>query len=263
LGKIGYSKKIYLSSPKLTNQKSMKRLLLLLLMFPLLGYSQEKNVLSIERITPKADKIMEFEKAMSAHALKFHTGDMKWRVSESMTGPETGSFIITEGPASWADGDTQAERTAEHMTDWNRIFGTLTTGRIEASSLVFRAELSSGNLTDYAEKSSITHLFPRMGFGGKVEANLKKAKKVWEAAGQTVLVYQAISSGEPQYIIVARHKTGWKEKDPKFFGGKTFPERYNDVNGADSFDEYVESIQRFTSKSWGEMLRFRADLSSK
>jgi hypothetical protein len=239
----------------------MKRLLLLMLFLPLIGYSQEKNVMSIQRVTPKADKIMEFEKAMTAHSQKYHTGDWKWRVSECLTGPDAGAYSIVEGPSSWADQDSRGDLGAEHMTDWNKIFGTLTTGQAQSSALVYLPDLSSGKVTDYAEKSSVTHVFPRIGYGGKIEANLKKAKKVWEAAGQTVIVYQAVSSGEPQYVIVTRHKTGWKEKDPKFI--KPFPDRYNEINGADSFDEYLETIQRFTSKSWGEMIHYRADLSSK
>ncbi len=239
----------------------MKRLLLLMLLIPLMGYGQEKNVMNAERVTPKADKIMEFEKALATHAQKYHTGEWKWRVSQVLTGPDAGAYSITEGPSSWADADTRGDLGAEHTADWNKIFGTLTNGQVQASTIVYLPELSSGKVTDYAEKSSITHAYPRIGYGGKIEANLKKAKKVWEAAGQTVIVYQAVSSGEPQYIIVTRHKTGWKEKDPKFL--KPFPDRYNEINGADSFDEYLESIQRFTSKSWSEMTIYRADLSSK
>lgn len=239
----------------------MKRLSLLLLLIPMVGSSQEKNVVRIERITPKADKIMEFEKALAAHAQKYHTGDWKWRVSQTDTGPDAGSYIIAEGPASWTDGDNRGDLGAEHMADWNKLFGTLTTGQLQSIALVYRPDLSSGKLTDYADKSSVNHVFPRPGYGGKLEANYKKAKQVWEAAGQTILVYQANSSGEPQFVVVTRHKTGWKEKEASFL--KAFPDRYNEIHGADSFDEYLETIQRFTSNSWGEMVHFRADLSSK
>ena len=240
----------------------MKRIAIALFMLiPLIGFSQPKNLLTVQRVTPKGDKIVEFEKALGAHAQKYHTGDWKWRVSEVQTGPDVGAYSIVEGPASWTDADNRGDLGAEHMSDWNKLFGTLTTGQMQSMVLSYKPEMSSGALTDYAEKSSVTHVFPRLGFGGKLEANFKKAKKVWEASGQTILVYQAISSGEPQYVIVARYKTGWKEREDAFL--KPFPERYNAAHGADTYDEYLETIQRFTSKSWGEMVRFRADLSSK
>jgi hypothetical protein len=237
----------------------MKKLLLLLLL-PFLGFSQEKNVIVAERVTPKADKVMEFEKALAAHALKYHAGTNKWRISSLLTGPDAGAYSIVEPPSSWTDWDNSPQLGAEHDADWNKIFA-MTTGQRQATALVYRPDLSSGKLTDYADKSSINHVYPRIGFGGKIEANLKKAKKVWEAAGQNVLVYQANSSGEPQYVIVTRHKTGWKEKESTFL--KPFPDRYNEVNGAETFDEYLDAIQRYTSKSWGEMQEFRADLSPK
>jgi hypothetical protein len=239
----------------------MKRLVLLFLVIPMVAYSQEKNVLNVERVTPKADKIMEFEKALAVHAQKYHTGDYKWRVSQVQTGPDAGAYNIVEGPASWTDADTRGDLGAEHMADWNKLFGTFTTGQVQNMALVYRADLSSGKLTDFAEKNSVTHVYPRLGFGGKIEANLKKAKKVWEAAGQNVAVLQTNSSGEAQFVIVYRHKTGWKEKEPSFV--KPFADRYNEMYGAEMYDEYLEAIQRFTSKSYGEMLQYRADLSSK
>ena len=240
----------------------MKRLVsVLLLLIPVLGFSQPKNVISVQRVTPKSDKVVEFEKALTAHAQKYHTGDWKWRVSEVQTGPDFGSYIISEGPNSWTDQDSRGDLGAEHTADANKLFGTLTTGAGQSMALVYREDLSSGKLTDYAEKSSITHVYPRLGFGAKIEANLKRAKKVWEASGQTVVVYQASSSGEPQFVIVTRYKTGWKEREDAFM--KPFPERYNAAHGPDAFDDYLETIQRFTSKIWGEMIRFRAELSSK
>ncbi|MDL5047085.1 hypothetical protein QQ054_13750 [Oscillatoria amoena NRMC-F 0135] len=239
----------------------MRKFLFLLCLLPSIGISQTKNVMYVERITPKADKIAEFEKAIAAHAQKYHTGDWKWRVSQVQTGPDAGSYVIVEGPSSWTDQDTRGDLGAEHTADWNKLFGTTTTGKIEAMAMVYRADLSSGQLTDFAEKNAITHVYPRIGFGGKVEANLRKAKKVWDASGQTVIVYESSSSGEPQFIVVYRYKTGWKERETSF--RKPFTERYNETYGPNSYDEYLETIQRFTSRVWSEMILYRADLSSK
>lgn len=39
---------------------------------------------------------MEFEKAIAAHAQKFHTGDRKWRVIEIQSAPEARLFFVKD-----------------------------------------------------------------------------------------------------------------------------------------------------------------------
>lgn len=239
----------------------MKKCLLLLVLIPMVGFSQTKNVLSVERIFAKADKAAELEKALAAHSQKYHTGNWKWRVSQIDSGPEAGGYAIAEGPNSWTDLDSRGNLGAEHMTDWTKNVMPLTTGTAANAYMVLREDLSSVQLTDYADKISVTHVYPKVGWTNKIEARLKKAKKVWETSGESVAVYQAHFSGEPQFMIVYRHKQGLKEKEANF--RKPFMERYTEIHGEGSFDEYLESVQKYVDKTWGEMLSFRADLSSK
>ena len=70
----------------------MRKIFLLCMLVPLLGISQNKTVISTFRVTPKPDKVVEFEKALAAHAQKYHTGDLKWRVFEIQSGPEAGAL---------------------------------------------------------------------------------------------------------------------------------------------------------------------------
>ena len=79
----------------------MRKIFLLCLLVPILGISQPKNVSSADRVFPKVDKVLEFEKALGAHAQKYHKGDFKWRVLAIQTGPDAGGYQITEGPTSW------------------------------------------------------------------------------------------------------------------------------------------------------------------
>lgn len=46
-------------------------------LIPLLGMAQ-KNLVSTERLFPKIDKVLEFEKALATHAQKYHKGDYSW-----------------------------------------------------------------------------------------------------------------------------------------------------------------------------------------
>lgn len=238
-----------------------KTILFIALLIPMVGFSQDKNVISVERIFAKSDKVAEFEKALAAHAQKFHTGDWKWRVSEIMSGPEAGGYSITEGPNTWTTLDTRGTLGAEHTADYQKNIAPLTTERGGSSYMVFRADLSTAQLGDFTDKISVNHIYPKMGWASKIEARIKKVKKVWEASGETVAVYTAHFSGEPQIMVVTRHKQGWKEKEANF--RKPFAERYNAVHGENAYEEYLESVQKYTDRTVGEMLSLRADLSSK
>jgi hypothetical protein len=86
-------------------------------------------------------------------------------------------------------------------------------------------------------------------------------KKTWQAGNESVAVYQAIASGEPNYITVTRLKQGLKELASDF--RKPFPERYNAVNGEGSFDAWLKDYADVVEKRWSELLIYKPSLSSK
>ena len=71
---------------------------LLLMLIPFIGISQTKNVISTNRVFPKVDKQLEFERALGSHAQKYHTGDVKWRVFQIQSGPDSGGYHSVEEP---------------------------------------------------------------------------------------------------------------------------------------------------------------------
>jgi hypothetical protein len=239
----------------------MRKIFLLCMLVPLLGISQNKTVISSFRITPKPDKVVEFEKALAAHAQKFHTGDMKWRVFEVQSGPETGAYHVSEGPTSWDAMDGRGDISPEHKLDWDKNVTPLSTGMGSSTYSQFNADLSTVQLTDYADKIIINHAYPKPGMINHITDLTKKLKKVWEAGNETVAVYNIINSGEPQIISVTRLKGGLKELDPSF--RKSMAERYNVVYGEGTWDYYLADYAKYVEKRWSEMLFFRADLSSK
>jgi len=238
----------------------MKKYLFLLLMIPFLGFSQEKTVVGVTRIFAKPEKSAELEKALTAHAQKFHTGDWKWRVFEIMSGPDAGGYHITEGPNSWTSLDTRGNLGAEHTADLAKNILPLTTGNDQQSYFVFRDDLSSVQPTDFADKISINHIYPLQGASRKVEAQIKRFKKMWESSGMSVAVYESHFSGEFQYAIVTRHKKGWIEKEKGYY--KPVEERYDAQNGEGSYEEFLDRPAAL-ARSWGELLVMRPDLSSK
>ncbi|HUP12033.1 MAG TPA: hypothetical protein VM187_07475 [Niastella sp.] len=239
----------------------MRKLFLFLLLIPCIGTSQNKNVISVFRAFPKTDKVAEFEKALTSHATKYHTGDWKWHTYDILSGPDAGGYHVAEGPSSWAQLDDRKDISKEHTADWNTNISPMTTGQGMQGYAVYREDLSSVPLLEFSEKMAITHVFPKQGYGDTVAAMIKKVKVVWQKSNEPVAVFQASGSGPAQYVLVFRYKTGWKERDPSF--RKPFMERYKAEYNDTGYNEYMAAIQQFVEKSFTELLSYRADLSSK
>jgi hypothetical protein len=239
----------------------MKKIFLFWMLVPLFGISQNKNIVNANRLFPKVDKVLEFEKALATHAQKYHTGDWKWRVFEIQSGPDAGGYHITEGPASWEAIDGRGDLGAEHNNDWNKSIAIYLTDKGSSMYSAYQDTLSTVALTDWADKINITHIFPKIGWGNKVREIIANSKPAWKAGGESIAVYQSSSSGPAQYTIVTRYKQGLKERAMDF--RKPFKERYEAVHGADSFDDYLEVYRTYVSDVWSELLFYRADLSSK
>ncbi len=239
----------------------MRKIFLFCMLIPVLCMSQNKNVISSFRVTPKTDKVVEFEKALASHAQKYHSGDWKWRVFEVQSGPDYGAFHVSEGPSSWEAMDNRGDISAEHLLDWNKNVMPLTTGAGTSSYSQYNAEMSTVQLTDYADKIIINHAYPKPGMIIGATDLTKKLKKVWEAGNESVAVYTAVASGEPQIVTVARLKGGLKELDPSY--RKPMAERYNAVYGDGAWNDYLKNYNAYFDRRWSELLFLRTDLSSK
>jgi len=233
----------------------------LLMLIPFTGFSQVNNVVSTQRVFPKADKVQEFEKALAAHAQKYHSGTAHWRVFAIQSGPDMGGYHITEGPTSWETEDSRGDLGAEHTTDWNKNVAIYLTDRQSGGYSVYVDSLSTVALSNFSDKIQITHVYPKLGWNNKVVGMIKKLKAAWAAEGSTIAVYAANASGPAQYTFVTRYKQGLKEKVSGF--RKPFRQTFDAVNGAGAYDDYLDDLRQYVNEVWGEMLFLRKDLSSK
>jgi hypothetical protein len=242
------------------NLFEMKNFFWALLLAPLFSSAQQ-NVVNANRVFPKVDKNAEFEKAIAAHAQKYHSGKWKWRIFEITSGPDYGGYHITEGPASWEDIDGRGDLGAEHTADWNKNVAIYLTDRQSSSYAVYQEELSSVALTDYSDWINITRITVNPGHMTELREWLTKMKKAWDETKSTVAVYSISSSGTNGYSIVTRYKQGLKERATGF--RPPFRDVYEKLNGRDSWQYYESTLQSAVKESQSELLRFRADLSSK
>ena len=239
----------------------MRKYFFMLLLIPVIGMSQTKTVLTSNRLFAKNDKASEFEKALANHAQKYHTGDVKWRVWSIESGPDAGGYMVTEGPSAWSILDSRGDISEEHTADWAKNVMPLTTGLGQSAYYDFQAELSTVQLTDYADKIVINHVTANPGKLNTVQDLIKRLKKVWEAGKESVAVYSASFSGEPGYIYVTRLRGGLKELASDY--RKPLPDRYNDANGAGSFDTWLKDYSDAVKNRWSELLVYKPKLSSK
>ncbi len=238
-----------------------KMFFLFCMLIPFAGISQTKNLISTNRVFPKVDKVLEFEKALAAHAQKYHTGTAHWRVFNIQSGPDAGGYHITEGPTSWEIEDVRGNLGNEHNLDWNKSVAIYLTERGSTGYSVYQDSLSTVALGDFSDKINITHVYPKVGGGTKIYGLIKKMKAAWQAEGSTVAVYAASSSGPAQYTIVTRYKQGLKERAPGF--RKPFRETYEAIYGVGSWEDYLDTLRQYANDGWSELLFMRADLISK
>jgi len=239
----------------------MRKLFLFCLLVSIVGVSQSQNVVNASRYFPKVDKVLEFEKAITAHITKFHSGDWKWRGYEIQTGPDAGGYHVVEGPKTWDEIDKRGNLGADHLNDWNKNVAIYLTDKYSSGYSEYKEDLSTTQLSSFTDKIAITHVFPKNGMGSVVAENLQKIKKAWAAGGQTVAVYQSVYSGPSQYALVYRFKDGLKELQDGY--RKPFKERYEGANGEGTLQTLYEKINASSDNSWSEMLFYRADLSAK
>ena len=239
----------------------MRKLLAICLLVPFIGFSQVKNVLNSTRIFPRQDKISEFEKALTNHAQKYHTGDWKWRVWSVESGPDAGGYMITEGPASWVELDSRGDLSAEHTADWEKNVAPLTQERNSSVYAEFQADLSTVQLTDYSDKIVINHIISRPGKIGAIADLMKKQKNLWKADTASVAVYLLVASGDPGYLTVTRLKGGLKELASDY--RKPLKERFTAANGEGSLDSFLKDYADDVQSRWSELLIYKPALSSK
>jgi hypothetical protein len=239
----------------------MRKIFFMLLALPFIGIAQNKNLINATRYFPKTDKVAQFEKALATHAQKFHKGDQHWRVWTVETGPDAGAYMVVEGPTNWDGVDKRGDLGDVHMKDWQTTVQPLLNDKYETMYLMFREELSTVVQTDYADKISINHLFIKPGYRGEVIENLQAMKKLWQADGASVAVYDASSSGEPQFVVVTRYKKGLKERDVVM--NEDFAARFTKANGAGSFEKWLTNHKGSIVKQWSEILYYKPDIGSK
>lgn len=248
----------------------MKKILcsMLVLLFPVIGFTQEaakkapdKETINSYRVFAKDGHNDALKAAITAHAQKYHGTNWKWRVSEVLTGPDSGAYMILEGPNSWTELEGRGDLGAEHGKDYD----TTITPHVEKTTptvyATYQADVSTTAPGAFAPtKTLIMRVHTKPGRGGDYYASLKIWKKVWEKRGLNVGVWSTFFSGEPTTMLAFRLKNGWKDLDEDNMSNR---KAADEVGGAGTYDRLQEEATRNIASTTSEMIEFRPEMSSK
>ena len=85
---------------------------------------QGNTLYKVNQVMPKPGMSSAFEESWKQHMAKFHSGPDKRDVYEVVSGPDAGTFVIVQGPMSYAKMDTVLPDAKEHSLDMEKNFSS-------------------------------------------------------------------------------------------------------------------------------------------
>jgi hypothetical protein len=227
---------------------------------------QGRTLYRVNELTPKPGMQSAFEESWKTHLAKFHNQTDKREVYEVVSGPETGSFVVVEGPISYASMDTAQPTAKEHRLDLEKTFSPVLQsnenmlvrwvdtlsykGDVKADlSLISIIVLKDGKLADYMAESRKTILL---------------YTKLNAPFSLNILVKQQAGSS-PTIIFIRNLKDGYKEVDQDYFHLPMdwFKTNYIKEYGQAAWDNRLKIQEDITVSRTQHFEKFRPDLSSK
>ena len=242
----------------------MRRTLLILLLAPLVLLAQEapqEPVFMNVMLTPHPAKITEFEAGLAAHNKKFHTeGPSMVRVFWIASGKNSGKYIWSMGPTSWAAFDEVNNPDSAHMTDWNTNVAPYAEATMETTYWKGSAKHSNFT-TDFELKNlGVFYLDMKRLKEPMFMAVMDKVTKVFkekEAEEQWGVYFNELHTPEHQDMawINFFDSMAWMGKENKF------PQWYEEVHGEGTFMDFMKEFEESTNGNYTELWMFRGDLS--
>lgn len=208
-----------------------------------------------------------FEASWKTHLNAYHRATDKRNVYEVTSGPENGSYVIVEGPFSYADMDKAKPNAKAHGLDLEKNISP----KLEPGSQNFIARLAdtlSYNSNVTADKFVLTITVVKDGKLGEFLTEIRKAilihGKIKSQLSITTLVKQYAGSS-PTIIFIRNLKDGYKELDSDYFkmSPTAFRDAYVKDYGQEAWDKRLKLFvdDRVSQEQHFEILR--KDLSSK
>jgi len=228
---------------------------------------QGNTLYQVNQLTPKPGMKSAFEDSWKTHLDKFHNGSDKRTVYEVVSGPDAGTFVIVQGPISYADMDKTLPNATEHSLDIEKNFSS----KLESAN--------NGLLVRWVDTLSYRGDVPAQLF--LLTATIVKDGKMAEYMAESrrsVLLYTKLNApfsfntmikqqagSSPTVILIRRLKDGYKELDSDYFHlpNDWFKNAYIKDYGQEDWDKRVKLMVDDVVSRTQRFEKVRPDLSSK
>ena len=246
----------------------MKQLFCLLLCAATVSvFGQGSTLYRVNVVKPKAGMKSAFEASWKIHLDKFHNTTDKRSVYEVTNGPGSGSYVIVEGPISYADMDKANPTAKDHALDLEKNF----TPKLDVTGTnsVFRwADTLSYHGDAKADNVLVTVTVLKDGKAAEVFAEIRRtvliAEKIKSPLSYNVMVKQFAGSS-PTLVTLRNLKNGFKELDTDYF--KMAPDALKNAYiadyGQEAWDKRLKLLVDDVVSREQHFEKSRADLSSK
>lgn len=242
----------------------MKKVLLTLLLVPFLIQAQETqegpmflNVM----LTAHPAKITEFEAGLAAHNKKYHAeGPSSVSVFWIASGKNSGKYVWSLGPTSWAAMDEANNPDEAHASDWNANVAPYALAEME--STYWKGDPVHSNFTkDFTLKNlAISMLdvkrFKRREFM-EVLNKVYTVFKTKDPDQQWGVYFNELANMDGQDVVWVDFfdKSAWMGRPNEFI------KWYEEVHGEGTFMEFLKEFEATTNGDYQEIWMFRGDLS--
>jgi hypothetical protein len=188
---------------------------------------QGNTLYVINSVTPKPGNKMAFETAWKTHAAKFHKSSDKRSVYEIMSGDHIGTYLIMEGPFSFADLDKDKPMAKEHAADLDKNYFPILED--ERSNAYFRLDdTASYKPSTQADKFLVIVTHYR---AGQLNANLREAKRSallqMQLPSPSPVAYnifvQLWAGSDPVMVMARKLKDGFASLEDNYYGMNSNP----------------------------------------
>ena len=227
---------------------------------------QGSSLYEVNVVKPKAGMQMAFEASWKLHLDKFHKTSDKRNVYEVTSGPELGSYVIVEGPFSYADMDKTLTTAKAHTSDLDKNF----TPKVETENQNFRCafrDTLSYNPDANATKLLVTVTVLKDGkqpdYVRELRRNAIISAKLNSQFSYVVLI-KTQSGSSPTIITLRSLKNGYAELEANYFQtpSTAFRDAYVKEWGQEAWDARLKQLVDDVVSREQHFEVYRADLSS-
>jgi len=207
-----------------------------------------------------------FETSLKMHMDKYHKTSDKRNVYEVTSGPESGSYVIVEGPISYADMDKTMPNAKEHGLDLEKNFSP----KLEpgGNNFIARwADTLSYHGDAKADKFLLTITVVRDGKTGEYLTEIRRSILILDKIGSPISVNTLIkqqAGSNPTVIGIRNLKDGFKELDADYskIPPTAFRDAYVKDYGQEAWDKRLKLLVDDVVSRDLHFEKLRTDLSS-